>query len=73
MVQIRAPRLIFVFSVTLGVTRKYSNFSKCKKRLIFLATPAGFEPATPSLEGWCSIRLSYGVLTASHLRASRML
>ena len=23
-----------------------------------MATPAGFEPATPSLEGWCSIRLS---------------
>jgi hypothetical protein len=25
-----------------------------------LARPAGFEPATPSLEGSCSIRLSYG-------------
>ena len=25
-----------------------------------LARPAGIEPATPSLEGWCSIRLSYG-------------
>ena len=22
--------------------------------------PAGLEPATPSLEGWCSIQLSYG-------------
>ena len=31
------------------------------KLLFLLATPAGFEPATPSLEGWCSIRLSYGV------------
>ena len=25
-----------------------------------LATPAGFEPATHSLEGCCSIQLSYG-------------
>jgi hypothetical protein len=28
--------------------------------LISLATPAGFEPATNSLEGCCSIQLSYG-------------
>lgn len=27
------------------------------KRLVI---PAGFEPATISLEGWCSIQLSYG-------------
>ena len=25
-----------------------------------MATPAGFEPATPRLEGACSIQLSYG-------------
>src|SRR3954468_15237394 len=25
-----------------------------------LACPAGIEPTTPSLEGWCSIQLSYG-------------
>ncbi len=25
-----------------------------------LVRPAGFEPATPCLEGRCSIRLSYG-------------
>ena len=27
-----------------------------------LATPAGLEPATISLEGWCSIQLSYGAV-----------
>ena len=26
-----------------------------------MVTPAGLEPATPILEGWCSIQLSYGV------------
>src|SRR4030067_2334076 len=30
--------------------------------LITLARPTGIEPVTPSLEGWCSIRLSYGRL-----------
>ena len=25
--------------------------------------PTGIEPVTPSLEGWCSIRLSYGRYT----------
>jgi hypothetical protein len=29
-----------------------------------MATPAGFEPATTSLEGRCSIQLSYGVLAS---------
>jgi hypothetical protein len=29
---------------------------------ITLARPTGIEPVTPSLEGWCSIRLSYGRL-----------
>jgi hypothetical protein len=27
-----------------------------------MATPAGLEPATPCLEGRCSIQLSYGVV-----------
>jgi hypothetical protein len=27
-----------------------------------MVTPAGIEPATPVLEGRCSIQLSYGVL-----------
>ena len=30
-----------------------------------MARPAGFEPATPSLEGSCSIRLSYGRVALS--------
>ena len=25
-----------------------------------MACPEGLEPPTPSLEGWCSIQLSYG-------------
>ena len=25
-----------------------------------MVCPTGIEPVTPSLEGWCSIRLSYG-------------
>ena len=29
-----------------------------------LACPAGLEPATPSLEGWCSIQLSYGQIAS---------
>src|ERR1022692_1409255 len=42
--------------------------------LKILATPAGFEPATPSLEGWCSIRLSYGVLPGARFtRAAGLL
>ena len=60
-------RLIFrVFCYPESYPCKYSIFCKCKEYLILLATPTGFEPVTPSLEGWCSIRLSYGVLTASH-------
>src|SRR6516225_3447666 len=30
--------------------------------LIPLATPTGFEPATPRLGIWCSIHLSYGAI-----------
>ena len=25
-----------------------------------MACPEGIEPPTPSLEGWCSVQLSYG-------------
>ena len=30
-----------------------------EKESLKMARLAGLEPATPSLEGWCSIRLSY--------------
>ena len=30
-----------------------------------LVCPEGLEPPTPSLEGWCSIQLSYGQLGRS--------
>jgi hypothetical protein len=30
-----------------------------------MATPVGLEPTTSSLEGWRSIRLSYGVCSNS--------
>ena len=50
-----------------GWAKSHSNLRK-------LATPAGFEPATPSLEGWCSIRLSYGVMPSAqvYLRRARI-
>ena len=36
---------------------------KRSKKLKTLARPAGLEPAAPSLEGSCSIQLSYGRVT----------
>jgi hypothetical protein len=32
-----------------------------------LVCPTGIEPVTPSLEGWCSIRLSYGQIVVTRL------
>ena len=46
----RSPLL--VLSITIG-TRLISSF-------MYLACPEGLEPPTPSLEGSCSIQLSYG-------------
>ena len=39
-----------------------------------MACPTGIEPVTPSLEGWCSIRLSYGHQTglALNIRAKNL-
>ena len=36
-----------------------------------VACPTGLEPVTPSLEGWCSIRMSYGHQDLSPLRPRR--
>ena len=41
------------------------------KLLIWLASPAGFEPTAPRLGIWCSIRLSYGDISASSTTAPR--
>src|SRR2546425_1520328 len=43
---------------TTGITTLDSTFEL--RPPLQLACPAGLEPTTPSLEGWCSIRLSYG-------------
>jgi hypothetical protein len=47
-------------------------FSKfLAKYLILLATPAGIEPATNSLEGCCSNPLSYGAVATRGSPARR--
>ena len=33
----------------------------------YMVCPTGIEPVTPSLEGWCSIRLSYGQILVTRL------
>ena len=38
-----------------------------------MACPTGIEPVTPSLEGWCSIRLSYGQIVPGLHRGKRLL
>jgi hypothetical protein len=49
-----------------------SVFVGMKTRFVGIeATPPGFEPGTPSLEGWCSIRLSYGVMPSRQVYPRR--
>ncbi len=45
-------------SEKLQITKFWKPEANCFRNL--LACPTGIEPVTPSLEGWCSIRLSYG-------------
>ncbi len=59
-----------------GVTRYAGSlsFEWCKalfSRLKMMVRPAGLEPATPCLEGKCSIRLSYGRKNKSKVKRKR--
>ena len=47
-------------TVTKTGTLEKAEVCGVPKCLIRLVRPAGIEPATTSLEGWCSIQLSYG-------------
>ena len=41
----------------------FSRFENIKRRLLkMMVYPAGIEPATHSLEGCCSVQLSYGYI-----------
>ena len=52
-----------------------ANFLTQKKEqkslLLFFVIPAGFEPTTHSLEGCCSIQLSYGTILLNIYVASQ--
>ena len=45
------------------MTRIRGRITSDSRFLARLARPAGLEPATPGLEGRCSIHLSYGRMT----------
>ncbi len=46
----------------LTVTQSHGLRAPCRYDVEDMAIPAGLEPATPCLEGRCSIQLSYGII-----------
>ena len=59
-IKLRRSVLLFVFTNLFGA--KCYEFNQKKPHILdmrLIVIPAGFEPATHSLEGCCSIRLSY--------------
>ena len=46
-----------------GLYQLSYNHHKVKITSKTVVCPTGIEPVTPSLEGWCSIRLSYGQMS----------
>jgi hypothetical protein len=58
MLRNRFGRLGLKTAPSLGFRRFLGRFGTPWNRKV--ACPEGLEPPTPSLEGWCSIQLSYG-------------
>src|ERR1700757_2561195 len=52
--------------------RRYRLSTFCLPRIENVARPAGFEPATPGLEGRCSVQLSYGRLFVDKAKCSNI-
>src|SRR6266487_5936977 len=63
--------MMFFFSSRRRHTRWTGDWSSdvCSSDLC----PAGLEPPTPSLEGWCSIRLSYGQSASKAAKTAKTL
>ena len=57
-----------MFSRTMYVTKK-ASFNEAFFYLRYFVCPTRIERVTPSLEGWCSIQLSYGHIEIELKRA----